>query len=57
MMRAVTAGLSGTTTARMNTQDVARSGQAALVRHGVDTLGYAVRRPQQLEVNSFVGNH
>ena len=56
-MRAETAGLSGTTTARMNTQDVARSGQAALVRHGVDTLGYAVRRPQQLEVNSFVGNH
>lgn len=57
MMRAATAGLSGTTTAGMNTQDITRFGQAALVRHGVDTLGYAVRGPQLPEVNSFVGNH
>jgi hypothetical protein len=56
-MRATTAGLSGTTTAGMNTQDITRFGQAALVRHGVDTLGYAVRVPQLPEVNSFVGNH
>jgi len=52
-MRATTAGLSGTTTARMNTEDVTR----VLVRHGVDALGYAVRGPQLIEVNSFVGNH
>jgi len=56
-MRAETAGLSGTTTARMNIEDVTRVGQAVLVRHGVDALGYGVRGPQLLAVNSFVGNH
>ena len=56
MMR-VTAGLNGTTTLRMNTQDVTRLGQKAIVRHGVDALGYAVSGPKLLEVNSFVGKH
>jgi len=45
MRIAASAGLSGTTAARMNTQDVTRWGQAGIVRHGVDALGYAVRGP------------
>jgi len=42
----------------MNTQDVTRLNQEAIVHDGIDALGYVLSaEPQKLQVNSFVGNH